>query len=555
MRNCPVCGGQAPAGADYCPMDGSYLGETSARPTQCLDPLLGVVVDRRYRVDALVGEGGMARVYRVTHTLIGRTLAIKVLRAELQRDRALVERFLQEARCASAVKHPNVVELCDYGELPDGGAFYVMEFLRGCTLAERIDREGPLPPEEALTIALQVCCGLEAIHEQGIIHRDLKAENVFLCPDSRGSVNAKVLDFGIAKGGALRLTAAGAILGTPEYMSPEQALGQEADARSDLYSLGVLVFEMLTGFVPFASEDVALTLESLIRAEPPRLRTVRTERTSMLIETEQVLLALMAKDRSQRISSATIARDELQRALIADLGHDSAARVRSTLRIGSNRVVDRPRPAAGEPPSWNWHPAPGEPRTPTPGPTTHARGRRRRYLRSGQTTRVVMMVAMATALSIAAGYAWFAQYRAGIHGSSAGATPAPDAALGRPLVTEPTLEAPVTQKSAALVATPTSEISADRPSPAFESRSFPLGSSIPASGTAATLSPTGRIKRPSPSFKLEPTPAPVSAPPDEGLALPTVDTPTVPLLPLDEPFEVDGRTNSAGDLRDPFFEK
>src|SRR5690606_38601763 len=338
---CPVCGGQAPAEAEFCPMDGTRLSGVASAPASAEDSLIGTVLDRRYRVDARIGEGGMARVYRVTHTLIGRVLAVKVLLPELRHDRALVERFLREARCASAVKHPNVVELCDYGELPDGGAFYVMEYLRGRSIADRIDADGPFPPEQAIGIALQICCGLEAIHEQGVVHRDLKAENVFLCPTPQGNLHVKVLDFGVARGGERRLTAAGAILGTPEYMSPEQALGLEADTRSDLYSVGVMLFEMLTGLVPFASEDVALTLESQIRAEPPPLRSVRPDLTAGLVATERVILRLMAKDREARIQNAATAREELQRALALDLGQESEARVRSTLRLGSNRVAER----------------------------------------------------------------------------------------------------------------------------------------------------------------------------------------------------------------------
>jgi len=323
------------------------------------DPFLGQVLDRRYRLDECIGQGGMALVYRATHTLIGRTLAIKLLRPELANDNDLVERFLREARCASAVKHPNVVELSDYGQLPGGGAFYVMEFLRGRTLAQRIDADGPIAPAEALEIALQICCGLEAIHAEGIVHRDLKSENVFLCESDRGRVNAKVLDFGVARTRAKRLTAIGAILGTPEYMSPEQAMGKDVDRRSDIYSLGVIVFEMLTGLVPFASTDIALTIESQIHGVPPLLRSVRPEVTAPLVATEDVVRQMLVKDRNQRTPSSTHAREALQAALAADLGRETAARVRATLAIGSGALSDvssdhRPVEAisAGSPMDW-----------------------------------------------------------------------------------------------------------------------------------------------------------------------------------------------------------
>ena len=539
-------------------MDGTRLSGVASAPASAEDSLIGTVLDRRYRVDARIGEGGMARVYRVTHTLIGRVLAVKVLLPELRHDRALVERFLREARCASAVKHPNVVELCDYGELPDGGAFYVMEYLRGRSIADRIDADGPFPPEQAIGIALQICCGLEAIHEQGVVHRDLKAENVFLCPTPQGNLHVKVLDFGVARGGERRLTAAGAILGTPEYMSPEQALGLEADTRSDLYSVGVMLFEMLTGLVPFASEDVALTLESQIRAEPPPLRSVRPDLTAGLVATERVTLRLMAKDREARIQNAATAREELQRALALDLGQESEARVRSTLRLGSNRVAERRSmgPAAPVPLQWE---APRFPVSISREPTTGGGTSKQRSVRT-KIPAIVGGVALGTAVVCGGGYILFSRLlRPGVPPSAVHANePHTESMAWR---AEPAAAASVTPV-ARPAATPRTEPSTPsaQTDVAAPSEQPPTPSTEPAA-TAVPL-PTGappEVRRALGKAAAEVTgepgeTGPAGLPPDAE-HLPTVDTPEETTERPSEPIEAVERTNSEGDLRNPFGEK
>ena len=338
-------------------MDGCRLQPPSTDPASSMvdaEALISRVLDRRYRLDEVVGRGAIAFVYRATHTLIGKILAIKVIRPEHHRDPQVIARFLQEARLASAIKHPNVVDISDYGELPEGGAFFTMEYLQGQTLADRIDADGALPPEHALGLAVQIASGLEAAHEQQIVHRDLKPENVFLtrheadllASASSSTASArplsvvKLLDFGIARASASKLTVAGAVLGTPEYMAPEQARGQTVDHRADLYALGVISFEMLTGLVPFRSEDTASTLYAQIHHQPPKLRTVSPNLQS-LEQTEQLLSALMAKDPEERPESAREVRQLLLAAMRHDLGVEAAARVvRSTLSLGSGAVSE-----------------------------------------------------------------------------------------------------------------------------------------------------------------------------------------------------------------------
>jgi tRNA A-37 threonylcarbamoyl transferase component Bud32 len=213
----------------------------------------GTVLAERYRVERLIGEGGMGDVYLATHLVIDKPMAIKVLAPEQMRRPRTVSRFLQEAKAASKIRHDNVVDITDFGE-SEGLAFFVMEYLQGEDLDRLIKREGRLPWPRARTIVLQLLEGLRAAHDAGIIHRDVKPHNCFLTPRPGNPDFVKVIDFGIAKlrdGSEEQLTRTGAIMGTAEYMSPEQGQGFELDGRSDLYSVGVILYRMLTGDVPF----------------------------------------------------------------------------------------------------------------------------------------------------------------------------------------------------------------------------------------------------------------------------------------------------------------
>ena len=208
-----------------------------------------------YEVRSIVGEGGMGAVYLAEHPFMGRKAAIKVLRPELAQDRGLVERFMNEARAANAIHHPNIIDIIDVGLLPSGVPYLMMEFLEGESLAKRIER-GRLTIAEAVDVATQTASALQAAHGKGIVHRDLKPDNLFLVPDDGRPFGArvKVLDFGIAKlrgelsGGGAK-TQTGSVMGTPPYMSPEQCRGitEEIDHRTDIYALGIILYEMLAG--------------------------------------------------------------------------------------------------------------------------------------------------------------------------------------------------------------------------------------------------------------------------------------------------------------------
>ncbi len=220
--------------------------------------LSGTILSERYRVLHLIGDGGMGRVYAAEHITLRRRMAIKVLREELGVDESNVDRFLQEAQAASAINHENVVDITDFGRTPTGSVFFVMEFLEGEELASLMHREAPMPWTAAQPIILQVVRGLNAAHERGVIHRDMKPANIFLACTDRGDTKVKLLDFGIAKlqrEGRRPHTRRGSVFGTARYMSPEQAAGRDVDRRSDIYAVGVVLYEMLTGHAPFESDN------------------------------------------------------------------------------------------------------------------------------------------------------------------------------------------------------------------------------------------------------------------------------------------------------------
>ena len=250
------------------------------RPTPpAREDLIGKRLAGRYLVESMLGEGGMATVYRGLHETIRKPVAIKVLDPALYVPDA-VERFLQEAQATSLVQHENVVELTDFGTTDDGVVFAVMELLLGETLESLLDREGALEPSRAVDIAQQICSGLQAAHDKGVVHRDLKPENCFRLPRTASPDFIKVLDFGIAKVGgeaksnvtaAPRRTQVGVIVGTPEYMAPEQARAEACDARADVYSAGVILYRMLSGALPFDKPTPAEVLSQQMYETPPSL--------------------------------------------------------------------------------------------------------------------------------------------------------------------------------------------------------------------------------------------------------------------------------------------
>jgi tRNA A-37 threonylcarbamoyl transferase component Bud32 len=269
-----------------------------------IDPLLGRLVDERYRIDAEIGAGGMATIYRATRLHIGDVVAIKVLHSQLLREPKFAERFRREAQAAARLKHPNVVAIHDFGVSEEGLFYLVMELVEGQTLRNIIKDAGPIAPGIAAEIVSQLCAALSEAHRRNIVHRDIKPANIVVEMTTQGP-RVKVLDFGIA---SLRddvamtaFTQTGAVLGTPAYMSPEQCLGEELDGRSDNYSLGVVLFEMLCGVVPFNSPTPTAVAIQHVQQVPPPLRVLNASISPALEDVVSRALAKRPKDRFQNV--------------------------------------------------------------------------------------------------------------------------------------------------------------------------------------------------------------------------------------------------------------
>ncbi|MFO0680747.1 MAG: serine/threonine-protein kinase [Sandaracinus sp.] len=222
------------------------------------DPLIGRTLDGRYRVEAVLGEGGMGLVYRAKHAMLNKSLAIKVLKPEVSKDTEVMQRFQQEAQSATAIGSPHIIDISDFGSLPDGSTYFVMEFLDGVSLTKALELEHPMRTERVVRVAKQICDALGAAHERSIVHRDMKPDNIYLVKRGHETDFVKVLDFGIAKvgGASSKLTKAGQVFGTPHYMSPEQCAGANVDQRTDIYALGVILYEMASGRVPFDADNL-----------------------------------------------------------------------------------------------------------------------------------------------------------------------------------------------------------------------------------------------------------------------------------------------------------
>jgi thiol-disulfide isomerase/thioredoxin/predicted Ser/Thr protein kinase len=306
-------------------LPGTYRNETDypnhhpvLKPTQQLidpDPLIGRVIDGKYELTGRLGEGGMSVVYRARRVHIGDEVAVKVLLREFVKDDDALERFRREARAAAMLSHPNVVTIHDFGETDDREmpAFIVMEFVRGTSLRDLLNSEGRLPPKRAVRLMRGICAGVGSAHRQGVVHRDLKPENIMvIAPDDDDEYErVRVVDFGLAKLldiAKAGLTHTGTVVGTPYYMSPEQCRGETLDARSDVYSLGAILYEMLAGKRPFNAENISgIITKHLYEPPPPLPQSLPIPRN-----VTAAIMRALAKEPEDRQSTATALARELQ---------------------------------------------------------------------------------------------------------------------------------------------------------------------------------------------------------------------------------------------------
>jgi len=290
MKSCPKCNLRYPDESTYCFVDGAVL-----EPLK--DPRVGTTIGGRYQIENVLGEGGMATVYRARHTLIDRPCAVKILNPALARDKMVRERFRREAKSAKKLAHPNVIDIFDEGDTGDGTSFMVMELLDGEPLDAIVGR-GPVPLKRALPIMIQVARGIARAHDLEVIHRDLKPENIFIANRDDGSDLVKLLDFGIARSMQdSRLTGVGEVFGTPQYMAPERITSIDAGGSQDLYALGVIFFEMISATLPFEANDVPTFLLKHLKEPAPKLSS---RGVKVPAELESLIDSLMAKDPKQR---------------------------------------------------------------------------------------------------------------------------------------------------------------------------------------------------------------------------------------------------------------
>lgn len=324
---CPNCGAEKPDRARFCPDCGSQDSRASESDeetcvvnttvagsvTQFNAPLVGKTIENKYQLEKRLGAGGMGTVYCAKRLMIGDEVAVKILHSE-QNDPNASQRFRREAQAAARLKHPNAVNIYDFGITDDGFQYLVMELIEGESLRKIIKQQGPVTPSASVEIVNQVCAALDEAHRHSIIHRDIKPDNIIVNVTTTG-LRVKVLDFGIAKlrdDAVGNLTQTGSIVGTPHYMSPEQCLGEELDNRADIYSLGVVLYEMLTGTVPFNSPTPAAVVVQHVNQAPAPLHVLNASITPFA---EKVVLHALEKQRELRPQSAGAFAQELSDAV------------------------------------------------------------------------------------------------------------------------------------------------------------------------------------------------------------------------------------------------
>ncbi len=308
-RRCPDCEQIFSSEARFCPYDGDRLVDAPEWNPEA-DPLIGITVDNRYKVMSVLGEGATGKLYKVQHVALSRLFALKVLRRDVARDAAMVERFLREAQAAAAIGHPNIISVSDFGNISLDGPgkaelpYFVMEYLPGASLATLLRKEKTLSPARAGPLFLQTASALAAAHAAGVIHRDLKPANIFVSK-SGGREFVKLLDFGVAKiEGTGRLTKVGMVTGTPDYMCPERVRGLKIDHRADIYSLGAIMYQCFAGRAPFEAEIYAEVLKKHV-SEAPQPIEQAVKDPKALGAFGPIVMRCLAKDPNDRFETAS----------------------------------------------------------------------------------------------------------------------------------------------------------------------------------------------------------------------------------------------------------
>jgi serine/threonine-protein kinase len=369
VKRCPACKREFPATEIVCSYDNTILMTVS------VDQLIGTTLADKYLVMSEIGRGGMSIVYKGKHTLMDRIVAIKMLQSQLVADPTSTKRFQQEAQAVSCLAHPNVIGVFDFGIAPTGQPYLVMDFLVGESLADIIKRDNHVPEKRAIGLFMQACDALEHAHKKGVIHRDLKSSNIMII-DAEGKPDTiKVVDFGIAKlmpssgKQAQNLTQTGEIFGSPIYMSPEQCLGQPLDARSDIYSMGVLMYEALTGYPPLMGHTIVDTMQMHVGTKPASFAEMRPD-LSFTEDLQEVVFKALQKNPDDRFETMQAFYKGLERAQAA-VTNGSARRIGpSSATAGSVNVLD---PVVKASQAETTNPKYGDPRLSAQGMSARAR--------------------------------------------------------------------------------------------------------------------------------------------------------------------------------------
>lgn len=371
----------------------------TARQAQATDALAPRTLDQRYYLESKIGVGGMGTVYRARRLAIGDMAAVKILHPEQLTDPSAVERFRREAHTAARLKHPNVVTIYDFGVSQEGLVYLVMELVEGESLRQMIERQGTIDPATTAEVARQVCAALDEASRQGVTHRDIKPENILLQGLQTGpnGLNVKVLDFGVASLRDIavsRLTRTGSVVGTPHYMSPEQCMGEELDGRSDIYSFGVVLYEMLTGVVPFNSPTPTAIVVQQVNQAPPPMRDLNA---NIPPQVEAVVLHALKKQREARPQTA----GDLARELMAAVAGAASAPTQSAIPAFNAASAAEQSPAEASAPFEYSGVATPQIATPIFSNVENATNR------GGKLTLLVFGALLVFAVSAALGYWWY----------------------------------------------------------------------------------------------------------------------------------------------------